>query len=45
MQEGVYDEYVKRLDATMRQELVVGDGLTPGVTQGPLVNQKAVQKV
>ncbi|XP_041351814.1 succinate-semialdehyde dehydrogenase, mitochondrial-like [Gigantopelta aegis] len=45
IQEGVYDEYVKRLADRMKQELFVGDGFTDGITQGPLVNERAVQKV
>ena len=29
----------------MDSQLKVGDGMAPGVTQGPLINSKAVDKV
>lgn len=34
-----------RLAEEMDNELRTGDGLQPGTTQGPLINQRAVQKV
>jgi len=36
---------VERLAAAMDRQLVTGDGMAPGVTQGPLINQAAVDKV
>jgi succinate-semialdehyde dehydrogenase / glutarate-semialdehyde dehydrogenase len=43
-QEGIYDAFVAKLtDAVGR--LKVGDGTEPGVVQGPLINDEAVQKV
>ena len=44
VQEGVYDEYCKKLAAAV-EKLVVGDGMEPGTTQGPLINLKGVEKV
>ncbi|MRX49656.1 succinate-semialdehyde dehydrogenase [Paracoccus sp. S-4012] len=44
VQAGVYDEFAKRL-AVAVDKLRVGDGLTEGVTTGPLINQDAVEKV
>ncbi|HET7863247.1 MAG TPA: NAD-dependent succinate-semialdehyde dehydrogenase, partial [Burkholderiaceae bacterium] len=44
VQEGVYDDFVRRLAAAV-QELRVGDGLDPGVTQGPLIDDAALAKV
>jgi succinate-semialdehyde dehydrogenase/glutarate-semialdehyde dehydrogenase len=44
VQDGVYDEFAKRLVAKV-QSLKVGNGLEPGVTQGPLINEKAIEKV
>lgn len=34
-----------RFAEEMDNELRTGDGLQPGTTQGPLINQRAVQKV
>jgi succinate-semialdehyde dehydrogenase/glutarate-semialdehyde dehydrogenase len=44
VQDAVYDEFAQRLVARV-QALKVGNGLEPGVNQGPLINDKAVQKV
>jgi succinate-semialdehyde dehydrogenase/glutarate-semialdehyde dehydrogenase len=43
-QAGVYDAFVGKL-AKAVAELKVGDGLAPGVTQGPLINRAAIDKV
>eukprot|EP00105_Crassostrea_gigas_P000962 XP_011412946.1 PREDICTED: uncharacterized protein LOC105317861 isoform X2 [Crassostrea gigas] len=45
VQEGIYDKFVARLAEEMDNELRTGDGLQPGTTQGPLINQRAVQKI
>ncbi|MGS0743134.1 NAD-dependent succinate-semialdehyde dehydrogenase, partial [Glaciimonas sp. GG7] len=44
VQDGVYDAFAQKLVAAVGQ-LTVGDGLQEGVTQGPLIDQKAVEKV
>ena len=43
-QEGIYDAFVAKLTAAVAK-LKVGDGTEPGVTQGPLINEEAVEKV
>lgn len=44
VQTNIYDTFVKKLtEAT--QQLKVGEGMTAGVTIGPLINQKALEKV
>ena len=42
--EGVYDEFANKLSAAVEQ-LEVGDGMDAGVSQGPLINENAVNKV
>ena len=44
VQEGVYDAFAQKLKAAV-EGLKVGDGMEPGVTQGPLINADAVAKV
>jgi len=44
VQDGVYDAFAERLVEAV-EELQVGDGMEPGVTQGPLINAAAVAKV
>jgi succinate-semialdehyde dehydrogenase/glutarate-semialdehyde dehydrogenase len=44
IQDGVYDEFTSRL-AQAVSALKVGDGFTPGVTQGPLIDTQALDKV
>jgi succinate-semialdehyde dehydrogenase / glutarate-semialdehyde dehydrogenase len=44
VQAGVYDEFARRLTLAVAA-LKVGDGLEPGVTQGPLIDAAAVAKV
>ncbi len=44
VQDKVYAAFTKKLVAAVRK-LKVGDGLKPGVTQGPLIDSKAVEKV
>ncbi len=43
-QEGIYDAFVAKLTAAVGK-LKVGDGTEAGVTQGPLINEEAVEKV
>ncbi|XP_078482146.1 succinate-semialdehyde dehydrogenase, mitochondrial-like [Ciona intestinalis] len=45
VQESVHDEFVSKLVAAMKEELILGDTMDPNVTIGPLINEKAVQKV
>jgi succinate-semialdehyde dehydrogenase/glutarate-semialdehyde dehydrogenase len=44
VQDGVYDDFTARL-AQAVSGLKVGDGFTPGVTQGPLIDAQALAKV
>ncbi|KAF3996979.1 NADP-dependent succinate-semialdehyde dehydrogenase [Glaciimonas immobilis] len=44
VQAGVYDAFAAKLVAAVAK-LKVGDGQQEGVTQGPLIDQKAVEKV
>ena len=44
VQDGVYDAFVGKLKQAV-EALKVGPGTEPGVTQGPLINEKAVEKV
>lgn len=44
VQDGVYDAFAAKLVAAVGR-LKVGDGFTDGVTQGPLINRAAVEKV
>jgi succinate-semialdehyde dehydrogenase/glutarate-semialdehyde dehydrogenase len=44
VQEGVYDAFAAKLTAKVRQ-LKVGNGMDAGVTQGPLIDKNAVEKV
>jgi succinate-semialdehyde dehydrogenase/glutarate-semialdehyde dehydrogenase len=44
VQEGVYEEFTARL-AQAVSALKVGEGFTPGVVQGPLIDRQALEKV
>mgnify|MGYP000170949456 CR=1 FL=1 len=44
VQAGVYDEFAEKLTKEV-EKMVVGDGSEEGVTQGPLINDAAVEKV
>ncbi|WP_036170516.1 NAD-dependent succinate-semialdehyde dehydrogenase [Massilia sp. 9096] len=44
VQDSVYDEFAQKLAAKVA-ELKVGNGAEQGVLQGPLINEKAVEKV
>lgn len=44
VQDGVYDEFAKRLTERVRA-MKVGNGFDAGVEQGPLINAAALQKV
>lgn len=45
VQDGVYDQFARKLAAAVEQRLKVGNGMEDGVAQGPLINQAAVEKV
>uniref|UniRef100_A0A2K6VJ94 Aldedh domain-containing protein n=2 Tax=Onchocerca TaxID=6281 RepID=A0A2K6VJ94_ONCVO len=40
----IYDSFVEKIKHAMA-ELITGNGMQPNVTQGPLINERAVQKV
>ena len=44
VQEGIYDAFTAKLKEAVNK-LKVGNGLEPGVTIGPLINQQALDKV
>ena len=44
VQDGIYDRFADKLVAAVAK-LKVGNGAEPDVTQGPLIDEKAVQKV
>ena len=44
VQDGIYDRYVDKLSAAV-SALQVGNGMDDGVTVGPLINDKAIEKV
>jgi succinate-semialdehyde dehydrogenase/glutarate-semialdehyde dehydrogenase len=44
VQDGVYDAFAAKLKAAV-EAMKVGNGMEPGVTQGPLINADAVKKV
>ena len=44
VQDGIYDQFADKLVAAVAK-LKVGNGVEDGVTQGPLIDDKAVQKV
>ena len=44
VQDGVYDAFTKKLVAAVKK-LKVGPGTEEGVTQGPLIDMKAVEKI
>ncbi len=45
VQDGVYDVFAERLTRAVREQLKVGNGLEPGVMQGPLIDAAALAKV
>jgi succinate-semialdehyde dehydrogenase/glutarate-semialdehyde dehydrogenase len=44
VQSGVYDEFAKRLAAAV-SKMTIGDGLEAGISTGPLINEKGLEKV
>jgi succinate-semialdehyde dehydrogenase/glutarate-semialdehyde dehydrogenase len=45
VQDGVYQAFAEKLAVAVGQQLKVGNGLEPGVSQGPLIDMAAVDKV
>ncbi len=45
IQDGVYDAFAAKLTQAVREQLKVGNGLEPDVTQGPLIDAAALAKV
>uniref|UniRef100_A0A8D0L5R4 Succinate-semialdehyde dehydrogenase n=1 Tax=Sphenodon punctatus TaxID=8508 RepID=A0A8D0L5R4_SPHPU len=45
VQKGIHDAFVKNFAKAIERELRVGNGFEEGTTQGPLINEKAVEKV
>ncbi|KAJ2725982.1 hypothetical protein GGI07_000910 [Coemansia sp. Benny D115] len=43
--ESVYDDFVRRFTALVRQNLRVGHGLTEGVNFGPIITERGLHKV
>ncbi len=41
----IYDEFAARLTEAVRAEMNCGNGLMPGITQGPLIDDAALKKV
>ncbi|XP_067913044.1 succinate-semialdehyde dehydrogenase, mitochondrial isoform X2 [Heterodontus francisci] len=45
VQEGIHDSFVEKMVKAMQRDLRVGSGFDEQNTQGPLINERAVQKV
>lgn len=45
MQRGIHDAFVKKFAEAIKADLRVGNGFEERTTQGPLINEKAVEKV
>ena len=45
VQDGIYDAFAARLTEAVHSQLKVGNGLEPGVMQGPLIDEAALAKV
>ena len=45
VQDGVYDAFAEKLAVAVSEQLKVGNGLEDGVSQGPLIDMAAVEKV
>ena len=45
VQAGVYERFAEKLKVAVEAKLKTGNGLEPGTTQGPLINDRAVSKV
>lgn len=45
MQRGIHDSFVKKFAEAIKTNLRVGNGFEERTTQGPLIDEKAVEKV
>uniref|UniRef100_A0A663FBB5 Succinate-semialdehyde dehydrogenase, mitochondrial n=1 Tax=Aquila chrysaetos chrysaetos TaxID=223781 RepID=A0A663FBB5_AQUCH len=45
VQKGIHDKFVEKFAEAIKRELHVGSGFDAKTTQGPLINEKAVEKV
>nr|XP_060630888.1 succinate-semialdehyde dehydrogenase, mitochondrial [Anolis sagrei ordinatus] len=45
VQKGIHDAFVEKFAEIIKRELHVGYGFDEGTTQGPLINERAVEKV
>uniref|UniRef100_H0W9H9 Succinate-semialdehyde dehydrogenase n=1 Tax=Cavia porcellus TaxID=10141 RepID=H0W9H9_CAVPO len=45
VQRGIHDSFVKKFAEAIHNSLHIGNGFEEGTTQGPLINEKAVEKV
>jgi succinate-semialdehyde dehydrogenase/glutarate-semialdehyde dehydrogenase len=45
VQDTVYDAFAAKLAAAVKSQLTPGSGLEPGATQGPLIDDAAIEKV
>ena len=45
VQDKIYDEFASKFAAAVDKQMKVGNGMESSSTQGPLINEKAVQKV
>lgn len=45
VQSGIHDKFVAAMKAAIEKEIVIGDGMNPNTTFGPLINEAGLQKV
>ena len=45
VQEGIYNKFIAVFKKAMEEQIKTADGFAPGATQGPLINERAVEKV
>lgn len=45
LQEGIHDEFIERFSKVVRDRMIPGDPLAEGTSLGPLISQKATDKV
>lgn len=45
VQEGIHDKFVETLKEEIGRAMTLGNGLDPGVSQGPLINEQGMSKV
>ncbi|MDX9741923.1 MAG: NAD-dependent succinate-semialdehyde dehydrogenase [Gammaproteobacteria bacterium] len=45
IQDGIYDAFVEKFAAAIRGQLKIGNGLEESISQGPLIDRRAVAKV